>query len=193
MQSELPLIYVSDGEDYKIVCQTHPLLPPIDCVPDDVVASLVVRAEHLRQQHIVLRQPDLQLLVPPPIAIVPLNVSLRSVTIMGLNNLQFTSRQMLLDVIGRAVENPHQGLLVEARDLVLNRLDIGHVVAFGESELWYGRSRWYIVEERVDLGGNRAVDSQHMLELISSPGSTDSLELISTPRVDGSMPQTRAL
>lgn len=59
----------------------------------------MVGAKHLGQQHVVLRQPDLKLLVPAPIAVVPLKVSLYSVTIMGLDNLQFASRQMLLDVV----------------------------------------------------------------------------------------------
>lgn len=36
---------------------------------------------------------------------------------------------MLFDVARAAVEDPHQGLFVEAVDLVLQRLNVGDIVA----------------------------------------------------------------
>src|SRR3569833_230402 len=50
---------------------THSFFSPRGRVPDDVVASLVAGPEHLRYHHIILRQPELQLLVPSPVAIMP--------------------------------------------------------------------------------------------------------------------------
>lgn len=51
--------------------RTYPLLAPVADVPDDVVASLMRMAQNLRHHHVVLRQPDLELLVPSPVSVVP--------------------------------------------------------------------------------------------------------------------------
>lgn len=53
---------------------------------------------------------------------------------------------MLLKVPGTAVEDPHQSLLVEAADLVFQRLDVVHAVALGKPELGDRWPRGYIVE-----------------------------------------------
>lgn len=61
-------------------------------------------------------------------------------------NIQFGSGLMLLKVPGTAVEDPHQSLLVEAADLVFQRLDVVHAVALGKPELGDRWPRGYIVE-----------------------------------------------
>ena len=46
---------------------TYAILAPGSGVPDDVVATLVGRAQNLRHHHVVLGEPDLELLVPAPV------------------------------------------------------------------------------------------------------------------------------
>ena len=38
-------------------------------VPDDVVATFMIWAERLRYHHLILGQPYLELLVPPPVSV----------------------------------------------------------------------------------------------------------------------------
>jgi len=52
---------------------TYPLLAPVDRVPYDVVAALMVRTQRLWDHHVVLGQPYLHLLVPSPVAIRPVS------------------------------------------------------------------------------------------------------------------------
>lgn len=72
---------------------------------------------------------------------------------------QFHRSHLLLDICWAAVEDPEQGLLVEALDLALNRLYICHAVTIRQPELPSIRrwSRRRIVEKRVDLGRERPV------------------------------------
>ena len=69
---------------------------------------------------------------------------------------------MLLDVGRTAVKYPEQRLLVEALDLGLDRLNIGHAVTIGQPELPRVNSgpRRVVVEERVRLGGDESVSSK---------------------------------
>lgn len=51
--------------------QTYPVLAPFCGVPDDVVASLMIGAQHLRGHVLIFREPDSQLLVPAPVTRMP--------------------------------------------------------------------------------------------------------------------------
>jgi hypothetical protein len=53
---------------------TYLLLPPVDGIPDDVVASLMLGAENLRVHRLVFREPDPRMLVPAPVALVTVGV-----------------------------------------------------------------------------------------------------------------------
>lgn len=57
----------------------------------------------------------------------------------------------LLFVTWAAVEDPHQSLLVEAWDLVLQNLDVGHVVALWQLEVWNVWPWRCVVVQRIDL------------------------------------------
>lgn len=84
-------------------------------IPDDVISLLVKLAQKARVHYLVLREPDLVLLVPSPRSAVP--VWPLAVGIRGWaepSHLQFNCCQMLLDITRATVEDPHQGLLVEA-------------------------------------------------------------------------------
>lgn len=52
---------------------TYSLLTPLFRVPDDVVAFLVQPTELTRLHDIILREPYLELLMPPPVAVVAAN------------------------------------------------------------------------------------------------------------------------
>lgn len=58
---------------------------------------------------------------------------------------------VLLDVPRAAVKDPHQRLLVEVTDLVLQRLNVVYVVAFWQAEIGNCGSGRGVVEEREDL------------------------------------------
>lgn len=72
LQRELALL---DGMSVATLCSRgylglpYALLMPARCVPDDVVATLVSLAESLRNHHLVLCQPNLELLMPSPVTI----------------------------------------------------------------------------------------------------------------------------
>ncbi len=83
---------------------------------------------------------------------------------------QFDCGQLLLDVTRMTVEDPHQGLFVEMRDLVLDRVDILDLVAVGESEIGNRSAGWRVVEERVYLSRDHATTcGQHAVKQARSP------------------------
>lgn len=51
------------------------LLAPGGCIPNNVEAALVVHAKDLRHHEVVLSEPNLLTLVPPPITVVSKYVS----------------------------------------------------------------------------------------------------------------------
>jgi len=65
----------------------------------------------------------------------------------GLSYLQLYRGQLLLDIPWATVKDPHQGLLVEALNLILYRLNVVHLVAFRESELGDRRPGRDVVKE----------------------------------------------
>jgi hypothetical protein len=126
----------------------------------------VGRAQHVGHHDLVLGEPDLQLLVPSPVS----GVTARCISqppcrgnmSKKRGHSQLYCRQVLLEVLRTAVEDPEQGLLVEATNFRLDRLDVCHVVAIGQLVLGDGWSWRNVVEKRIDLGrerpGNRSVN-----------------------------------
>lgn len=49
---------------------SYPLLAPMHSIPDDIVTALMAGAQHLGDHEIILRQPNLELLMPPPVSVV---------------------------------------------------------------------------------------------------------------------------
>jgi len=72
-------------------------------------------------------------------------------------NPQFICRKLLLHIIRARVEDPHKSLLVEARNLILDRADVAHFVALGKAKPRDRWSWWRVIEERVDLARNEPV------------------------------------
>lgn len=87
-------------------------------------------AQDLGRHVIILGEPDLQLLVPPPVSSVPARRQWGSASVLrNEEHSQLSSRHLLLDVEWTAVEDPEQRFLVEVLDLALDGLDIRHVIA----------------------------------------------------------------
>lgn len=92
------------------------------------------RAENLRVHGVILCQPHLRPLVPAPVT-----------------RVELRGRKVLFDIARTRVEDEEQSLLVEATDLVLDRLHIVHAITVGSDELGNGRSRRHVIPQRVDL------------------------------------------
>lgn len=107
--------------------------------------------------------------------------------------LQLSCSQLLLDISRAAVENPHQGLLVKALNLGLDRLYILDHVAFRYLELWHSRPGRDIVQYRVDLGGIQPGEGQLDTWARGKSGYTYSEEFNSNPKLEGSIPIMREL
>lgn len=108
-------------------------------------------AQGSRCHDLILGQPYLQLFMPPPVTGIP--VEIRQLRSRGRTiSLQFHGGLVLLDVTRTAVENPHQRLLVETLDFVLQRLHVRDIVALGEAEVGDGRSWRGVIELGQDLG-----------------------------------------
>lgn len=54
---------------------------------------------------------------------------------------------MLLDIARTAVEYPHQCLFIETLNLVLDRLNIGDIIALRQLEIWNSGARRCVIEE----------------------------------------------
>lgn len=117
-------------------CWTCPFFAPLLGVPNDVV-SLFVQATQLPRLHdIILGEPDLEFLMPPPVPVVSLSSQLaqsHSELLSDRYYLQLLRSLLLRHVAWATVENPHQGLLVEATDLCLQGLHIVDFVALRQA------------------------------------------------------------
>jgi hypothetical protein len=131
---------------------------------------------------LVLGQPNPQLLMPSPVAIVTVRKLAKATSPSRQGwRLQLFCRQLLLDIGRAAVEDPKQRFFVEINNLAFDGLYIGDVVALWYPELaivhcWSGRG---ILKERVHLCRDQTI---RVSTLSSCLSHTLDLTLVSSYR-----------
>lgn len=115
------------------------------------------RTQDLGYHHIVLGEPDLEFLMPPPVAVVPASQLAVTRGPRRSENIQLDCCKLLLEIPRATVEDPHQRLLIEASNFGFDWLHILDLVALWDANFWNRGTRGFIIVNAVDLVRNHAV------------------------------------
>ncbi len=131
-------------------CKTHAFADPFVDIEEDVVSSLGTITQGLRNHHLILGQPGLQLLVITPITIMP--------AVAGQHGLwkrtvaiQFLSCHHLSNIARAAVEHEDESFVVEVVHLGIQRCNIVDSVTLRDLELADVEARGLIIGDGPDL------------------------------------------